>query len=213
MLELQYILLGSYWLAPAWELAFGLQHGACHEAAIVIWARIECCLATLLPLSTCHAVAAMETALAAVQAISVAAVASGRSLNAEALADHLRPSVEVVDGTYGGGVATWERLAAAKLERLDAPLRHVVSDALRLCGGSSCRGSNGNVEVFSRRSPWRTLRPLSHFGGGQVKPTVGAAIGAVIGPAAARVSRQLVGAEPHACATANANAGELEEMD
>ena len=74
------------------------------------------------------------------------------------------------DGTYGGGVATWERLAAAKLERLDVQVRRAISDALGLLGGSAGRGVDGSAAVPSQRS-------LSHFGNSSLRPSVGVAVG------------------------------------
>ncbi|CAE7188775.1 SET5, partial [Symbiodinium sp. CCMP2456] len=60
------LLLGSYWVAPAWELAFGLQEAARHAEALELWLAVRRVNAELQPLSPSHAAAAAEAALAAV---------------------------------------------------------------------------------------------------------------------------------------------------
>lgn len=142
-LKLRDLLLVSLWLAPAWELAFGLQQAKRSREAAALWARVARVTAAALPLSTSHATAAMEAALGAAEFVEFRAVAED-----ERLRSLLRESIEICDGVYGGGSAMWRRLVTARLESFDAPLSSFISAVL-----DSLAAPRTGVRFLG--SPWR----------------------------------------------------------
>merc|ERR1712232_1354481 len=88
-----------------------------------LWMRIKSVIATVLPLSSCHVAAAMEAVVTAIEA-------SPDGATSAAFHQLLQESIEICEGAYGDGVATWKRLTAARLETLDARLRSGVMAAL-----------------------------------------------------------------------------------
>eukprot|EP00439_Symbiodinium_sp_Y106_P033084 s2399_g3.t4 len=122
------LLLGSYWVAPAWELAFGLQEAARHAEALELWLAVRRVNAELLPLSPSHAAAAAEAALAAVASGSKfwrELLEEGPRSRNETVADGFQPeSLRVAAGAYGPGA--WGRLAAARLEQLSTEWRRAI---------------------------------------------------------------------------------------
>lgn len=121
LMSLRDLLLASYWLAPAWELAFGLQQSQCYAEAVLLWKTISRVTAAVLPLSTNHAAAAMEAALTAAEGVQ-----EGMELT-----ELLKESLRVCTGTYGGvGTATWQRLASARLQSFNAELNRSVLSTL-----------------------------------------------------------------------------------
>lgn len=110
LLSLRDLLLASYWIAPAWELAFGLQQSKCFSEAVSLWKIISRVTAEVLPLSTNHAAATMEAALTAAEGLH-------EVMEFTDLTELLKESLRVCTGTYGGhGPATWQRLASARLQ-------------------------------------------------------------------------------------------------
>ncbi|CAK9015531.1 unnamed protein product [Durusdinium trenchii] len=103
------LLLASFWAAPAFELAFGLQESQRYEEAHQLWLAVRNVTAELLPFSPSHTAAATEASLSAMAAESVA------------WEEHVQESVRICCGTYGSGA--WLRLAAGRLEHLASPTR------------------------------------------------------------------------------------------
>lgn len=142
MLALRDLVLSSYWLSPAWELAFGWQEGGSRSRAAALWARVASVSAEVLPLSTSHVAASMEAALAAAETAlagdgDVASGCCSAALTSDGVLPGefcrlLRESVRVSDGLYGGGVRTWRRLAAARLEVMGGQLAYSITSALAM---------------------------------------------------------------------------------
>ncbi|CAK9015564.1 unnamed protein product [Durusdinium trenchii] len=131
------LLLASFWAAPAFELAFGLQESQRYEEAHQLWLAVRNVTAELLPFSPSHTAAATEASLSAMAAESVA------------WEEHVQESVRICCGTYGSGA--WLRLAAGRLEHLASPTRRQLEECVANCERliqagtvpqSTCEGAN-----------------------------------------------------------------------
>eukprot|EP00434_Breviolum_minutum_P038217 symbB.v1.2.033895.t1/scaffold4279.1/size42069/2 len=112
------LLLSSYWVAPAFELAFGLQESQRYQEALEHWLAVRDVTGELMPLSPSHSAAATEAALSA--------VAAGVQFE-----EILEESVRISCGTYG--VGSWLRLAAGRLERFEDSTRRRLQALVGRC--------------------------------------------------------------------------------